>query len=323
MKINAVVKRTGLTKRTIYFYIEEQLLTPKINPDNGYFQFTEEDVQRLLLLQQLRKADFSIKDIHGLLNHPSSAHIYLQKQIEKLKQEEEMLSQKQKVLQQISAQLPPQVSYDSFASVVERNRFPEHISDLINNPESDAKLVCLYLWGSFLQNLEMTEYRQFLWDKILLKTATSQDVNIYQLKDFLYSLPADQIDNVFAGRNLHINKIISLTPETFPDFIEEMKLQIAKKSCDLNFINYWKENYKKQIEVTTALYDSELNTLATELSPRFSTYCHNIHKCCDMLYEWLHSEDGKETFQNLLTNLNGHLNLEANHHGEIAAMFTI
>lgn len=39
MKLSEVVKLTGLTKRTIYFYIEEKFLTPEINPGNGYYIF--------------------------------------------------------------------------------------------------------------------------------------------------------------------------------------------------------------------------------------------------------------------------------------------
>ena len=124
MKINEVVKKTGMTKRTIYFYIQEQFISPQINPDNGYYIFSDKDVEDLLLLQQLRKADFSIKDIHGLLNHPSSAHIYMRKQIEKLHKEEEKLHQKISGLQQIASQLPMQISYEAFASIIKNNIFP-------------------------------------------------------------------------------------------------------------------------------------------------------------------------------------------------------
>lgn len=323
MKINEVVKRTGLTKRTIYFYIEEQLITPQINDDNGYFVFSEQDIERLQLLQQLRKADFSIKDIHGLLEHPSSAHIYVKKQIEKLTQEKQKLQQKIIGLKQIASQLPMQVSSDVFASIVQGNTFPETISEITSNPENDAELVCLYLWGSFLQNIEMTEYRQFLWTKLLQKTASSHNIAIYQLKEFLYSLPADRIDSVFASRNLHINKIVSLTPTTLPIYAEEMKQQLDKQSCSLAFISYWKDNYDKQIRITTSLYDSEFNALASELSPLFSAYCQNIHECCRLIYEWLFSEEGKKTYERLVDNLDGYMNLEANHHGELAAMFTM
>ncbi len=323
MKINEVVKKTGLSKRTIYFYIEEQLITPQINDDNGYYIFTENDVERLQLLQQLRKADFSIRDIHGLLNHPSSTHIYMQKQIEKLTQEKQKLQQKIIGLKQIASQLPMQVSYDTFMSIVQNNQFPEPVSEAPTNLENDAKFVCLYLWGSFLHNIEMTEYRQFLWNKLLQNAADSHDVAIYQLKEFLYSLPADRIDSVFASRNLHINKIASLTPLTLPSYVEEMKLYLEKQSRSLAFISYWKDNYEKQIRITTRLYDSEFNALASELSPLFSTYCQNIHECCRLLYEWLHSEAGKGTYERLMENLEGYINLEDNHHGEIAAMFTM
>lgn len=323
MKINEVVKRTGLTKRTIYFYIEEQLISPHINDDNGYYVFSENDVERLLLLQQLRKADFSIKDIHGLLEHPSSAHIYMQKQIEKLTQEKQKLEQKIIGLRQITTQLPMQVSHDAFASIVQSNVFPEECNDVVTNLENDAKLVCLFLWGTFLQNIEMTEYRQFLWNKLLQQTANSHDIALYQLKEYLYSLPADRIDSVFASRNLHINKIASLTPLTLPDYVNEMKLYLDKQFRSLAFISYWKDNYEKHIKITTRLYDSEFSTLARELSPLFSTYCQNIHECCRLLYEWLHSDEGTATYERLMENLEGYMNLEDNHHGEIAAMFTM
>lgn len=95
MKLGEVVKITGLSKRTIYFYIEEHFLSPEVNPSNGYYIFSEEDVERLKMLQQLRKADFSIKDIHAILKHPTSAYnIYIQKQIDTLKREQELLAKK-------------------------------------------------------------------------------------------------------------------------------------------------------------------------------------------------------------------------------------
>ena len=323
MKINEVVKKTGLTKRTIYFYIEEQLISPGINPENGYFIFSDEDVTRLLLLQQLRKADFSLKDIHALLNHPSSAHIYIQKQLEKLKQEEALLQQKQYCLRQIAEQLPMQVTETTFISAVQHSTFPTVDHVISADPESDARLVSLYLWGPFLQDIEMTEYRQYLWNKLLTKTADSKDPTLYQLKEYLYSLPANKIDAAFAARNLHIKSITNLTPEAIPSFIENMKLHIAELAQNSSFIYYGKQHYKKHIEVATNLYDSELNALATELSPCFSIYCQNIHLCCQEIYDWLYSAPGSQTREKLFKELAGYINLETNHHGEIAVFFNM
>ena len=39
MRIQEVVKRTKLQKRTIYFYIKEQLVTLASNQENGYHDF--------------------------------------------------------------------------------------------------------------------------------------------------------------------------------------------------------------------------------------------------------------------------------------------
>lgn len=77
MRLKEIIQKTGLNKRTIHFYIEEHFLTPKTDPSNGYYIFSEDDVERLKMLQQLRRADFSIKDIHAILKHPTSAYIYI------------------------------------------------------------------------------------------------------------------------------------------------------------------------------------------------------------------------------------------------------
>ena len=47
MRLKEIMQKTGLNKRTIHFYIEEHFLTPKIDPSNGYYIFSEEDVERL------------------------------------------------------------------------------------------------------------------------------------------------------------------------------------------------------------------------------------------------------------------------------------
>ena len=53
MRLKEIIQKTGLNKRTIHFYIEEHFLTPKTDPSNGYYIFSEDDVERLKMLQQL------------------------------------------------------------------------------------------------------------------------------------------------------------------------------------------------------------------------------------------------------------------------------
>lgn len=57
----------NLPKHTIRHYIDEKLLTPKINEDNGYQQFTERDVYKLYQVIVLRKIGFSIEMIKKMI----------------------------------------------------------------------------------------------------------------------------------------------------------------------------------------------------------------------------------------------------------------
>ena len=78
MRIQEVVKRTNLQKRTIYFYIKEQLITPASNLENGYHDFSEEDVSRLIIIRKLRDAGLPLADIRSILSNPRTAPYYPQ-----------------------------------------------------------------------------------------------------------------------------------------------------------------------------------------------------------------------------------------------------
>ena len=66
MRIQEVVTKTGLQKRTIYFYIKEKMITPVICPENGYHDFSEEDVSHLIIIRKLRDAGLSLADIRSI-----------------------------------------------------------------------------------------------------------------------------------------------------------------------------------------------------------------------------------------------------------------
>lgn len=323
MRINKVVKQTGLSKRTIYYYIDEQLIFPKINPDNGYYEFSEKDVKTLKLLQQLRSLDFSIKDIQALLAYPHSIHVYLQKQLEKLKREQSLLNEKLSRLEELETLLPPfTISSEHLAQALEKlsSIGPPSIS---YDEASDAKMVSLYLWGSFLQGVEMTEFRQYLWDKVLTTAASSRDPNFVILKQFLYSLPARLIDAEFAGRNRHIETIIALRPNTISKYVQKVCGDLNRIIEDEPYLEYWKSSYHNRILPSLILFDSELNYLMLELSPRFSDYSRNIHICCNQVYLWLHSKEGKPLKDKLLNRLEGYIDIESHHHGVLAALFSL
>ena len=98
MRIKQVTQETGLTEKTIRFYIKEQLITPEVSLGDHYhsYQFSTEDVQRLKYISALRSIGIGISDIRDILTHPELLPDYLseyQNQIERNLQNEKQISQ--------------------------------------------------------------------------------------------------------------------------------------------------------------------------------------------------------------------------------------
>ena len=72
MKLKEVCERTGLTKRTIRFYEEKELLAPQKTYKNGreYRDYSEDDVARLMDIATLRRARFTIQEIKQMEAQP-------------------------------------------------------------------------------------------------------------------------------------------------------------------------------------------------------------------------------------------------------------
>ncbi len=66
MQINEVCKQTGLTKKAIEYYQCKGLVSP-ITKENGYREFTDDDLEQLKMIALLRKLDLTIDEIKQVL----------------------------------------------------------------------------------------------------------------------------------------------------------------------------------------------------------------------------------------------------------------
>ena len=66
MKINQVEAQVGITKKNIRFYEKEGLLCPGRNSENGYRDYTAEDVNTLRQIKLLRKLGLPLEEIRQL-----------------------------------------------------------------------------------------------------------------------------------------------------------------------------------------------------------------------------------------------------------------
>jgi DNA-binding transcriptional MerR regulator len=75
MNIRDVEIKTGLTKRMIRHYEEFGLLSPQ-REENGYRDFSEEDLNRLLCIKAMREVGFSLNEVASVLKDETSEETF-------------------------------------------------------------------------------------------------------------------------------------------------------------------------------------------------------------------------------------------------------
>ncbi len=88
MFINEVEHIVGLSKKSIRYYEENGLLTPKRNHENGYRIYTEEDIQILRTIKFLRELDVPIRDLKRLHDKTLTLQDCMKERIKKIETEE-------------------------------------------------------------------------------------------------------------------------------------------------------------------------------------------------------------------------------------------
>jgi DNA-binding transcriptional MerR regulator len=69
-----LARATGTTVRTIRFYEEEGLLRPAVVSEGGHRRYTEDDLERLRLIADLRELGLSLCEIRSVLEIRSGCH---------------------------------------------------------------------------------------------------------------------------------------------------------------------------------------------------------------------------------------------------------
>jgi Cu(I)-responsive transcriptional regulator len=67
MQIGEAARRAGLTVKTVRYYANIGMVTPRQNPTTGYRDYGEDDVAKLQFVGKARKFDFSVEECRELL----------------------------------------------------------------------------------------------------------------------------------------------------------------------------------------------------------------------------------------------------------------
>lgn len=68
MKVHELAKRAGVTPHAVRHYVRIGLLTPARRRENGYREFSEADVRRLLFIRRAQRLGFTLAEISEIIS---------------------------------------------------------------------------------------------------------------------------------------------------------------------------------------------------------------------------------------------------------------
>ena len=97
MQLKEVMEKTKLTKKAIRYYESRDLIEVK-KKENGYRDYSEKNIDRLLEIKKLRNLDFSIKEIQMFFESDQKKRETLTKKLTEMDHELSTLSTKKELI---------------------------------------------------------------------------------------------------------------------------------------------------------------------------------------------------------------------------------
>ena len=75
LSVGQFAKLCGTTRDTLRFYYEQNILSPKVDPDNGYHYYSPSQISSFFFIHTMRQAGCSIKEIGEIIHNSSREKI--------------------------------------------------------------------------------------------------------------------------------------------------------------------------------------------------------------------------------------------------------
>lgn len=298
-------------------------MAPPVNEANGYYDFGEEDVRRLMLIGEFRNAGFPISMIRSVMKEPATAAWYLSSYVSAMKKQKEHLEKTIESIRYVIEKLPLQISLDALYETVQKARIPAAIDKEGVCGSVDLTILNRYLWSPFIPDDITSDYQEFLWSKINRLVSESSNEDYGTLLRYLNSLSPREIEVFYRGRGLHFSFVVSLDDAGCRTYVDTLRNNIEENLKNERLVRQWKRNYQSFYLPTMRIYDSsaEQNIIA-QISPFFAKYRENIHKICRYLYDDLTEEDGG-LLERMNQKLGESIDLTGCHHAALEAFGVI
>lgn len=279
MKINEVCKVTGLTKKAIDYYQQKNIIDPKID-ENGYREFNESDVERLIHISILRSLGLSVHEIKRVLEsrYPKEE---LRKCTIRMQLENELSRQQTKLLERLSD--------------------GEGIENINNeilelNKKKSIKEKLLEVFPGFYGRFFLIHFSQFLEESIQTEEQKEAYTIIVSFLDEVEPLEvSDEIMREFEEamdfwtdeRIAEVEDKKQQRLENVEDFLEDYSEIIERYQAFKESAEYLSSSYGKLMEVMksfgeTSGYNDIFIPAMRKLSPSYEDYYQRLMKANEM-----------------------------------------
>lgn len=161
--IKEVEELAGMTRANIRFYEKEGLIAPQ-RDNNGYRNYTEDDIEALKRIRLLRTIHVSLEDIRALSRNEKEFTELLITHLRTLKKEHQKLEQSRMICEQLCRD---QVSYDSFDAQHYLNLLDMHPSEIPLELKEDSMPKVTAPWRRYFARMVDEALYMTIWDSVL------------------------------------------------------------------------------------------------------------------------------------------------------------
>lgn len=147
MTIKEAEALTGLSRSNIRFYEKEKLIVPSRNENNGYRDYSEQDVENIKKIAYLRTLGLSIEDIRNIISEKITLREAISRQHTLLSGQISDLNRAKVLCERMLASKTPEYHE------LQIENYVSGMQEYWDNNESVFQLDSvsfLYIWGSFL-----------------------------------------------------------------------------------------------------------------------------------------------------------------------------
>ena len=190
MYIHEAAKLSGTTKKAIEYYCQKGLLSPKFT-ENGYRDFTEEDVACLKKISILRSLGVSVDETRELLSGNSSAVF------QRIIQEQEALLQRKKEQNELLKELAASLDWNAARLKVTAAESRQSVIERLTRAFPG-------FWGKYLS----LHFSQFLQDPVQTKDQENALIEICEYLDGVQFEIPEELEKELDVININNNPTV-------------------------------------------------------------------------------------------------------------------